>query len=72
MGTKITLKAARVNAGLSQKEAAMKLGVDRSTLYLWENGKSSPSVVMFKKIEDIYGIPYDEINFLPYNTRNAY
>ena len=65
MEAKITLKAARVNAGLSQQEAAKKLGIDRSTLYLWENGKSSPSVIMFKRIEEIYGISYNAINFLP-------
>ncbi|WP_436634018.1 helix-turn-helix domain-containing protein [Lactobacillus acidophilus] len=29
---KITLKAARVNRGLNQKEAAQKLGVAESTL----------------------------------------
>ena len=65
MEAKITLKAARVNAGLSQQDAAQKLGIDRSTLYLWENGKSSPRVTMFKKIEEIYGISYNAINFLP-------
>ena len=65
MQTKITLKAARANVGLSQYEAADRLGVSRSTLYLWEKGVTSPKVAMFKKIEELYGISYNELNFLP-------
>ena len=42
---KITLKAARVNCGLSQKEAAKKLGIAESTLYKWESGKNKPNTL---------------------------
>ena len=60
---KFTLAAARKNAGLSQKEAAEKLGVSNKTLCKWENYKSYPGVNMIPKICDLYGIPYDQINF---------
>lgn len=63
MFTKISLKAARVNANLTQSEAAKKIGVTRDTVCNWENGKSSPSVVQFKTIEQVYGISYDCIDF---------
>ena len=38
----ITLKAARVNAGLTQVEAAKKLGKSPNTIILWENGTIAP------------------------------
>lgn len=62
---KISLKAARVNAGLSQKEAAKKLDVSNKTLGSWESGATMPSVDKIDAICDLYGIPYDNINFLP-------
>ena len=39
---KITLAAARVNAGLSQQEAAKALGVSVATLQNYESGKTVP------------------------------
>lgn len=64
---KITLKAARVNAGLSQIEAANKIGVTRETLGNWERGKSYPNALNIKQIEVIYSVKYDNIIFLPKN-----
>lgn len=37
---KLTLKAARVNAGYTQDQIAETLGVSRSTIIKWESGKS--------------------------------
>mgnify|MGYP003517012133 CR=1 FL=1 len=64
---KVTLRAARVNKGLKQNEAAAKLGVNRDTLRNWETGKSFPDAVKIKKIEDVYGVGYNDIIFLPHN-----
>lgn len=65
MQDKITLKAARVNANLTQSEAARMIGVTRDTISNWETGKSSPNVRMFQIIEKVYGVSYDRLNFLP-------
>jgi DNA-binding XRE family transcriptional regulator len=62
---KITLEAARVNAGLTQKEAADALGVSNHTVMSWEKGKSLPKVDQIDKICELYRIPYDNIIFLP-------
>ena len=62
---KITLKAARVNAGLSQKEAAKRLGVSNKTLHSWESGKTFPSADKIDALCALYGIAYDNIIFLP-------
>ena len=59
----ITLKAARVNMQLTQTEAAKKLGIAVDTLRQYENGKTFPDVPMIRKIEDLYSVSYNDINF---------
>ena len=61
----ITLEAARVNAGYSQKEAAEKLGVSNTTLLRWEKGVSMPKANQIIAICDLYRVPYDMLIFLP-------
>jgi len=63
----MTLKALRVNAGYDQKRAAQIIGVTPETLGSWERGKSFPTVPYITKIEDLYGVSYSDINFLPTN-----
>lgn len=38
----ITLKAARINAGLTQEQVKAKTGYSRNSLYRWEKGIGSP------------------------------
>lgn len=61
----ITLAAARVNAGYSQKEAAQKLGVSNCTLLNWEKGVSMPKANQITAICELYRVPYDMLIFLP-------
>ena len=60
---RITLKAARVNAGLSQREAAARLGVCRETLGNYEAGITVPGWDMVHRMEQVYGLPADSIFF---------
>ena len=62
---KFSLKAARVNAKLAQKTAAKAIGVSNNTLSSWENGITSPPANKIPAICELYGIPYDQLNFLP-------
>lgn len=55
------LKNARVNAGLSQKEVAEKIGVAKSTYSLYESGNREPGVPIIKKIAEILGVSADEL-----------
>lgn len=64
---KITLKAARVNAGLTQKEVAERLKVSNKTVWAWEVGKTMPNVNKIDAICNLYGMSYDDIIFLPDN-----
>lgn len=60
-----TLRALRVNSGLTQKQAADNLGVTVETLSRWENAKSFPTVPQINKIEALYNVSYGDIIFLP-------
>ena len=51
---KISLAAARVNAGLNQQEAAKALGVSVATLQNYESGKTVPQWGTVQKIERVY------------------
>ena len=57
----VSLSAARVNANLTQKEAADQLKIDKSTLSKWENGKTSPSALQLFALCKIYGCTIDDI-----------
>ena len=64
---RITLKAARVNAKMTQKEAAEKLDISVETLANYEKGRSFPDVITLKKIELLYGVGYDGLIFFSEN-----
>lgn len=52
-------------AHLSQEDFADKVGVDRSTVSLWENGHVLPSAKHRAKIEQVLGISFWEDVILP-------
>ena len=71
MPVKISLRAARINAGYSQKEAADLLGISNKTLGNWENGITFPSADKIQAICNLYGVSYDNLNFLPADSLKA-
>lgn len=60
----ISLAAARVNAGMTQKEVAEKMGVSKVTIVNWEKGRTLPNMATARKLAELYSIPLDNI-FLP-------
>ncbi|MEY8385955.1 helix-turn-helix transcriptional regulator [Oscillospiraceae bacterium 38-13] len=60
---KISLAAARVNANLTQAEAADLVGVSRITLQSYETGKTVPTITVCRKIEAVYKFPISCIDF---------
>lgn len=68
---RITLAAARVNAGLSQQQAADEIDVSRETISNWESGKTIPRNKYIPGIERVYGVSCDDIIFYHKNTRKA-
>ena len=65
---KITLKAARVSKGLTQKDVAKLIGITVETLANYEKGKTYPDIPILKKIEDTYDVRYNQLIFLPENN----
>lgn len=61
----ITLKAARVNAGLTLIEAAKKMGIGKDTLIKWEREPWKVTALYQDKISSTYGIKIDNLIFLP-------
>ena len=57
----VSIKAARVNAKIIQKDAAKLLKIDPSTLSKWENEKGVPDAISLKKLCNIYGVSVDDI-----------
>lgn len=72
---KVSLKAARVNANLEQRQVAEKLGVTTQTILAWEKGRSIPTVDKLKQLCELYECPFDMIKFqevlnvYPYHNR---
>lgn len=61
---KMTLKTAREIKKLSQEDAARLIGVSVDTLSNYERGKTFPDVVTLKRIEEVYGVSYNQLIFL--------
>ncbi len=63
--TIFTLRTAREMHRMTQEEAAKQIGISTDTLGNYERGKSYPDIPVLRKIEEIYGIPYERLIFLP-------
>lgn len=61
---RISLAAARVNAGLTQEDVASQMKISKQTLLNWEKGKVIPKLAQLEMMCRIYNISVDNI-FLP-------
>lgn len=59
MEIKISLEAARINAGLNQKNAAKHLKINPATLSNWEHGITIPSWDKVREMEKLYNMSSD-------------
>ena len=60
---KITLAAARVNAGMTQEDVARKMQVSKNKVVDWEKGKKEPTISQGRQLSSLYGIPLSNIFF---------
>lgn len=58
---KISMKAARVAANMTQEQLAEKLGVSRQLVFEWENGKREVRAVYFYAFCHVTGFSEDDI-----------
>lgn len=67
---KVSMKALRVNAELSQADAAKKIGVNPMTLSSWEAHTTFPTLDQLVTMCRIYGCTVDDVR-LPDNIANS-
>lgn len=60
---RITLKAARVNAGYTQEQVCASIGCTKATLVNWEAGNTSPTVDKAIELAELYKLPLESIDF---------
>ena len=62
---KLKLKTARVNAGLTIDDVARALKKSKNTIISYEKYKTITTIDTAKALADLYGLPFDDIIFLP-------
>lgn len=60
----MTLKAARINAGLRQSDVSKSMDIAVSTLIKWEKGITFPTAIQLMHLCRLYGCKLDDI-FIP-------
>lgn len=60
---KFTLKACRVNVGMTLKDASKLFGIHYETLSNYENDSTNVPRSFFIKIESVYGVPTENVFF---------
>lgn len=59
----ITLKAARVNAGLTIVDVSTKININKNTLANYEAYRTKPDIATAKKLANLYDMSVDDIIF---------
>lgn len=59
----LTMKAARINAGYTQKVAAKLLNISNNTLSSYENYKTIPDIRTSERMAKLYRLSVDNIIF---------
>ena len=59
---KISLKAARVNAGMTLKQAADECHISVQSMIDWEKGRVKPSYATMRLLSDLYNIPLENFS----------
>lgn len=67
---KLTLKALRANQNMTQVGAAKAVGVSELTWRNYEKGKTYPDVPVIRKMEQVFHVKYEDINFDPQLKHN--
>jgi transcriptional regulator with XRE-family HTH domain len=66
----MNIKELRQRAGLKAEEVAVKLGVARSTIGNWEQGKAVPHFDVIGNLLELYQCSFEELRQAVDQTRN--
>lgn len=64
MMKKKTIKALRLECNMSQSDLAEAIEVSLNTLIKYEKGESFPHVPAIYKLEKVFGVQFQDIDFL--------
>ncbi len=64
----ISLKAARINRGITQAAAAQLIGCSRLSLGRWESGEIYPKNKWVKKICEVYEMCEEDLELEPWRN----
>ena len=59
----MSIKALRVDRGMTQEMFAKAVGVSKKTVYLWESGEATPGVDKVAPICQVLKVSYDDIRW---------
>lgn len=57
----MSLSKIRQSCQITQQSLAIKLGVGRSTISMWETGQCKPDILTAKKLAEALGVSVEEI-----------
>jgi len=60
---RISLKAARVNAGLTMDDVCKAMNVSKATVLNWEKGYTLPGADKAVQLSELYNLPLENISF---------
>lgn len=60
----ISLKSARVNAGMTQNDVAKELKISKGTIVKWESYETSPNAKILVQLAQLYKCPIDRMKLL--------
>lgn len=66
---KISLRAARINKGYTQKEVAKMLECSTLSVQKWENGIKRVKTVYLKAFAELYSVPVEDFDLTPCKSR---
>ena len=68
---KISLRAARINAELTQEQAAKLMGRNKQTIVNWESGKTEISFGDVLRLCQVYDVPVEYIRPPVFSDENS-
>ncbi len=63
IGSRVSLKAKRIDLELSIEEASKLIGISKYSLYNYENNRTVPSVEIARQIAKAYNVDIDDLRF---------
>ena len=65
IGSRVSLRAKRIDLNLSLEEASKKIGISKYSLYNYEKYKTIPNVEVANRIAKAYRVDINNLRFAP-------